>query len=170
MERMIMKIKDGEIAEIYEYEDSFIVGKILHSTKEYLYIHNVSIDGTFQGYALIALKKVNKILYNTKYLTFFNKVLKNNLDSCKTVFEKPYDLINECFSNNHYVRVSKFMWGTYVEDLKITSIHDEYFTGRRINNYGELKKEISIKYTDVSYLLFGTDLLRNYYIFNESSD
>ena len=78
-----MKIKNGEIAEIYEYEDSFIVGKILHSTKEYLYIHNVSIDGTFQGYALIALKKVNIILYNTKYLTFFNKVLKTILIRAK---------------------------------------------------------------------------------------
>ena len=168
---MIMKIKVGEIAEIYEYEDSFIVGKILCSNKEYLYIHNISTNGTFQGYALIALKMVHKIHYKTRYLTFFNKILKNALEPDHVAFfEKPRELVNDCFRKNQYVRVSKLIWGDYVEDLKIISVCDDYFIGKRINNYGELKGETKIKYGDVSYLMFGTDLLHNYYIFNEKKD
>ena len=165
--RMSMKIKANELAEIHEYGSTkFFVGKIISHVGDYIYYKNVSVSGSYSGFAMISLRGVSNIHYSTSYLQFYKAILIDDQDYY--YFDNPYDLILYCYKNNEIIEISKFTWDDYVYNLKIIEINDDYFIGQKVSDSGKLSTTIKIKFKDIYYVVFGTSLLKNYKKYLES--
>ena len=87
-----MKIKVNELAEIHEYGSTkFFVGKIISHVGDYIYYKNVSVSGSYSGFAMISLRGVSNIYYSTSYLQFYKAILID--DQEYYYFDNPHDLI-----------------------------------------------------------------------------
>ena len=156
-----MKIKIDELAEIHEYGSTrFFVGKILSCGSDYLCFKNVTTTGIYSGCAIIAIKGISNIKYSTEYLSFYKAILADTQE--QKPFKTPRDMILSCFENNEIIEISKFSWDDYVYSLRIIEIANDYFIGQRVSDTGKLLAKIKIKYRDVYYIIFGTQVLRNY--------
>ena len=155
-----MKIKNG-LAKIYEYGYGGYYAKIISSSKDYVVYMPVFCGYDYQGYCISITNRIYKIVHNSKTLSFYKTVLNDDVLQDGFDFVSPKQLIKYCFENNKCIEYSKRKWGHGCEDLFITNIGDTSFSGRPINRNGELKKEVSIDYDEVTFINFNTTKLTN---------
>lgn len=153
-----MKIRVNEIAEIYEYEDScFYLGKILCSDNQnFVFFNSISPSGDYQGWALLSLRNVERIIYSTKYINFYKKVLKDNKPPL--LCSNPKDFLEYCFVNKRIVEISKFAWGDRIKYLKLISINETSVKGQTMDSYGRYGQVVTIDYNHISWILFGSSI------------
>ena len=160
-----MKIKIGKIAEIHIFcNDSFYVGKIISFDKDFVFINRISNRGEYDGYFVLSRKIIYKIVYSTKYVDFFFKVLDDQ--KCLYIPKNLKDLVDHCYKNHKCIQISKYDWDEKdCENVVILENKNEYFLGILLDKYGVSKRIKRINYKDLSYLLFDSIKLNSYELF-----